>query len=176
MNNCSHNEHIKFQHTGILIETHKEKLQRWTKVLGHFCISGAFSNSPNPLPSPHKQSWTRVSKIFPEFQICIGWGKGELQGNYEKDALFCESTQKVQIIMNTALSQWLLSRIVECITRIKENIPLNTINPCNMITWNQSMVQQFTSEGNFLSLLRKASPMGLMANTIWSWSRTRSTK
>ena len=44
------------------------------------------------------------------------------------------------------------------------------------ITWNQSIVQQLTSEGNFLSLLRKASPMGLMASTICSWSLTRSTK
>ena len=41
-----------------------------------------------PLPSPHKQSWTRVSKIFSEFQLCIGWGEGELQENFEKDALF----------------------------------------------------------------------------------------
>ena len=28
-----------------------------------------------PLPSPHKQCWTRVSRIFSEFQLCIGWGK-----------------------------------------------------------------------------------------------------
>ena len=32
-----------------------------------------------PLPSPHKQCWTRVSRIFSEFQLCIGWGEGELQ-------------------------------------------------------------------------------------------------
>ena len=25
---------------------------------------------------------------FSEFQLCIGWGKGELQENFEKDALF----------------------------------------------------------------------------------------
>lgn len=41
------------------------------------------------------------------------------------------------------------------------------------LTWNQSIVQQFTSDGNFLSRLRKASPMGLIARTIWSWSLTR---
>ena len=40
------------------------------------------------LPSPHKQGWTRVSRIFSEFQLCVGWGKGELQENLEKDALF----------------------------------------------------------------------------------------
>ena len=41
-----------------------------------------------PLPSPHKQCWTRVSRIFSEFQLCIGWEKGELQENFEKDILF----------------------------------------------------------------------------------------
>ena len=41
-----------------------------------------------PLPSPQKQCWTRVSRIFSEFQLCIGWGEGELQENFEKDALF----------------------------------------------------------------------------------------
>ena len=40
------------------------------------------------LPSPHKQCWTRVSRIFSEFQLCIGWGERELQENFEKDALF----------------------------------------------------------------------------------------
>ena len=25
---------------------------------------------------------------FSEFQLCIGWGEGELQENFEKDALF----------------------------------------------------------------------------------------
>ena len=28
-----------------------------------------------PLPSPHKQCWTRVSKIFSEFQLFIRWGR-----------------------------------------------------------------------------------------------------
>ena len=41
-----------------------------------------------PLPSPHKQCWTRVSRIFSEFQLCIGWGEGELQENFENAALF----------------------------------------------------------------------------------------
>ena len=40
------------------------------------------------LPSPHKQCWTRVSRIFSEFQLCIEWGERELQENFEKDALF----------------------------------------------------------------------------------------
>ena len=37
-----------------------------------------------PLPSPHKQCWTHVLRIFTEFQLCIGWGEGELQENFEK--------------------------------------------------------------------------------------------
>ena len=41
-----------------------------------------------PLPSPHKHCWTPVSIIFSEFQLCTGWGEGELQENFEKDALF----------------------------------------------------------------------------------------
>ena len=47
-----------------------------------------------PLPSPHKQCWTRVSRIFSEFQLCIGWGEGELQENFEKDALLYEGSEK----------------------------------------------------------------------------------
>ena len=41
-----------------------------------------------PLPSPHKHCWTPVSIIFSEFQLCLGWWEGELQENFEKDALF----------------------------------------------------------------------------------------
>ena len=38
-----------------------------------------------PLPSPHKQRWTRVSRIFfSKFQLCTGWGKEELQENFER--------------------------------------------------------------------------------------------
>ena len=40
-----------------------------------------------PLPSPHKQCWTRVSRIFSEIQLCIGWGEGELQEHFENDAV-----------------------------------------------------------------------------------------
>ena len=41
-------------------------------------------------------------------------------------------------------------------------------------TWNQSMVQQLTNDGNFLILVLKASPIGLMARTTCSCSLTRS--
>ena len=65
-----------------------------------------------PLPSPRKQCWTSASWIFSDFQLCIGWGEGELQENFEKGALFYEGTEKWQKIMNNALlSQGLLSMI-----------------------------------------------------------------
>ena len=48
-----------------------------------------------PLPSPHKQCWTLVSRIFSEFQLCIGWGEGELQENFEKDALFLRGIREM---------------------------------------------------------------------------------
>ena len=38
--------------------------------LRHFPIH----TGPTPLPSPHKQCWMHVSKIFSDFQLCIGWG------------------------------------------------------------------------------------------------------
>lgn len=43
-------------------------------------------------------------------------------------------------------------------------------------TWSQSMVQQLTSAGNFLILLRKLVPIGDITITMWSWSRVISTK
>ena len=48
-----------------------------------------------PLPSPHKQCWTRVSRIFCEFQLCIGWGEGELQKHFENDALFYSGNREM---------------------------------------------------------------------------------
>ena len=65
------------------------------------------------LSSPHKQCWTRVSRTFSEFQLCIGWGEGKLEENFENDALFLDGTEKRQKNMNiTLLSQGFLSRIV----------------------------------------------------------------
>ena len=37
-----------------------------------------------PLPSPHKQCWMHASRIFSKFQLCIRWGEGELQENFQK--------------------------------------------------------------------------------------------
>ena len=71
-------------------------LQSSTKVLGHFCISGAFTNSHRSNPSPHPTN--NVGRVYPEFfpsfNFVKGGGKGELQENSEKDALFNEGTEK----------------------------------------------------------------------------------
>ena len=89
------------------------------KSLGTLLHSGVFSNThrPNPSPHPTKKSWTRVSgtdlEFFSQFQLCIGWGEGEIEEYFEKDALFYEGTQNREKNMNTALlSQGLLSMIV----------------------------------------------------------------
>ena len=70
-------------------------LQSWTKVLGHFYCSGAFSNSHRSSLSPHptKNVGRVYPDFFPKFQFCIGWGKGELQENFEKDARFLRVPQ-----------------------------------------------------------------------------------
>ena len=60
-----------------LFSSHLFFWQSWTKVLGHFCISGAFSNSHRSNPSPHPTN--NVGRVYPdffsEFQLCIGWGR-----------------------------------------------------------------------------------------------------
>jgi len=52
-------------------------------ILLHFWGVFQFTQA-QPLPSPHKQSWTHVSRIFSEFQLCIGCGEGELQNKFWK--------------------------------------------------------------------------------------------
>ena len=72
-----------------------------------------------PPPSPnHKQGWTGVSRIFPEFPLYIGWGEGEPQDFSERlIALFYDSTRKLQKIISTALlTQGLFSWIVDSAT------------------------------------------------------------
>ena len=89
---------------------HEQKPWDTFAFLGHFPIHTC---PTPPLPSPHKQHWTLVSRIFSEFQHCIVWGRGELQENFKRDLLFYGGIQNLQKIMNTALlSQGLLSMIV----------------------------------------------------------------
>ena len=57
-----------------------------------------------PLPSPHKKCWTLVSRIFfLSYKLVWGGrGEGELQENFENDALFLAGTEKWQKNMNIA--------------------------------------------------------------------------
>ena len=64
---------------------------------------------------------------------------------------------------------------------VTQNKTFQKIHSCNPpapseCTWNQSMVQQLMREGNILSRLRKASPMGLIASTMCRLVFTRSMK
>ena len=83
-----------------------------SKDLGHFCISGVFSNSLHrPIPSPHptNKCWTHVSRIFPQFQLCIGWRR--------------EAGRTVRKFRNTAfLSQGLWSIIVGFFNDLSDGI------------------------------------------------------
>ena len=45
-----------------------------------------FTQAQRPFPLPHKQCWTRVSRIFSLDKV----GEGKLKENFEKDALFYE--------------------------------------------------------------------------------------
>ena len=44
-----------------------------------FAFLGHFPMHTGPLPSPHKQCWTVVSRMFFEFQLCIWLGEEKLQ-------------------------------------------------------------------------------------------------
>ena len=64
-------------------------LQSWTKVLRHLHFWGVSnSHRSNPFPHPTNNVGRVYPEFFSEFQLCIGWGEGELQENFEKDALF----------------------------------------------------------------------------------------
>jgi len=65
------------------------------KSLGTLSFLGRFPIHTGPTPPlTPQQCWMRVSRIFSEFQLCIGWEDGELQENFEKDALFEVGSEK----------------------------------------------------------------------------------
>ena len=60
-------------------------------------MPGAFSNSHRSNPSPHPTN--NVGRVYPDFfrvstLYRVGGGEGELQENFEKDALLLEGTEK----------------------------------------------------------------------------------
>ena len=108
------------------------------------------------LPSPHKQRWTRVSRIFSAFQLCIGLGEGELQEISKMMHCFKEGTEKWRKNMNIAvLSQgnqipgqkyrnqwWLKERKVK-----PSNIPTLRSRPCtNDWIKNKMITRMITTE------------------------------
>ena len=68
------------------------KLQSWTNVLGHFCVSGAFPIPIGPTPplSPQTMLDACIQNFFPSFNFVQGWvgGGGVLQESFENDTLF----------------------------------------------------------------------------------------
>ena len=76
--------------TGLLSQGLLSKIAVMNRSLGTFYIFGGFSNSHRHNSSPHPTN--KVGSMFPEFfsefQLCIGWGEGELQENFKKDVVY----------------------------------------------------------------------------------------
>ena len=72
------------------------------KSLGTLAFLGVFQfTQAQPLPSAHKQCWTRVSRIFFRVSTLHRVGKGELRENFEKDELNYDGIQndrKIRIL------------------------------------------------------------------------------
>ena len=60
-----------------LFSSHLFFRQPWTKVFGHFCISGCFPIHTGPTPSltPQTMLDACIQNFFPSFNSCIGWGR-----------------------------------------------------------------------------------------------------
>ena len=96
----------------MVLYCNQTELHSWTKVLGHFCISGAFSNSHRPNLSPHPTNGVGVSTLYGV--------KGEEGGRrrnarkFRKGSTVSWGNPEWQKNMNIAsLSQGLLSMIVQ---------------------------------------------------------------
>ena len=66
----------------VLVQLNAFHLQSSTKVLGHFCISGAFTNSHRSNPSPHPTN--NVGRVYPEFFPSFNFVKGGERENCKK--------------------------------------------------------------------------------------------
>ena len=54
---------------------HDEILQSWTKSYDTILFVGLFSIHTCPVPPPHKQRWTPVSRIFSEYTSALSQGR-----------------------------------------------------------------------------------------------------
>ena len=95
------------------VEAGPKKLQSWTKVLGHFCISGVFTQA-QPLPHPQTTLDACIQSVFfSEFQHCIGWGRENCKRISKRMHYFMRESRNDQKDMNiTLLSQGRFSMIV----------------------------------------------------------------
>ena len=65
-----------------------------------------------PLPSPNKQFWTRVSRIISEFQLCIGRGRKNCKKMSKRMHCFKRKPRNERKIWILQYCPGLLSRIV----------------------------------------------------------------
>ena len=79
------------------------------KTLGTLLRFWGVFTQAQPLLSPNKQCWTRVSRVFSEFQLCIGQGRE----NCKKICRICRICRICNLQNIAVLSQGLSSRIVD---------------------------------------------------------------
>ena len=72
----------------MVIYDHGQKSSDTFALVGLFSIHTCLNRSPTP-----QIKLDCINQFF-KFLNCVGWGKGELRENFEKDALFSEDTQK----------------------------------------------------------------------------------
>ena len=97
------------------------------RYLGHFCISGAFSNSHRSNPSSHPTNNVgRVyAEFFPSFNFVYGGGRENCKKISKMMHCLKKGTEKWKKNMNIALlSQGLLSRIVVQPVYFRTNVRL----------------------------------------------------
>ena len=104
---------LSFVHLLLINGTPFMYLRSWTNVLEHFNISGAFSNSHRPNPSPHPTN--NVWRVYPEFfrvSICIGWGREKCGKFWKRCIVLWENPERQKNMHIALLSQGLLFMIV----------------------------------------------------------------
>ena len=90
-------------------ENHAQKSWDTFAFVGRFPIH----TGPNPPLTLQTMLEACIQNFFSEFQLCIVWGKEEVQENFQNNALFKEGIEKWQKSMHIAiLTQGLLSRVV----------------------------------------------------------------
>ena len=121
-----------------------------------------------PLRSPHKQCWTRVSRIFSEFQLCIGWGGGRTTRKFRKGCTVLrgnqEMTEKYEYC-STVPRKF----VQDCSSK---NVLMNSVDYSSSVTWvppkkHHLHVRQVKRE--FTNLI--ATSLGLSDISFFTWWR-----